>query len=426
MWRKLEQIWKTPDLRNSLLAVLAVFVVFRIGAHLPIPGVDAVALKNFFNSNQLFGLLNLFSGGGLENFSIVMLGVGPYITASIIVQLLTMIIPRLEEVSKDGEAGQRKINQYTRYLTVPLAILQAYAFISIIRGGSGGTRVLVSLDPWQLATSLAAVTAGTMILVWLGEVISEYKVGNGVSLIIFAGIVAALPTQVQQVMATFDTSQVPIIIAFLALALITVVGVVVVTEAQRNIPVTYARMIRGSQTYGGAQSFLPMRLLQAGVIPIIFAISVILFPPMIGQFLVRSSAAWLVTAAQFTIDLFQNQIFYAVAYFVLVFGFTYFYTAVIFKPDQIAENMQKQGGFIPGIRPGPSTVEYLGKTMNRIILPGALFLALIAIMPLGLQAFTGSQLLVIGGTSLLIVVSVVIESVRQINAQLVMRDYDEL
>lgn len=425
MWQKLEQIWKTPDLRNSILFVLACLVIFRLAAHLPIPGVDAVALKNFFASNQLLGLLNLFSGGGLENFSIAMLGVGPYITASIIMQLLTMIVPRLEEISKEGEAGHHRINQYTRWLTIPLAALQAYSFIVLLRSQGGG-QIIGTLDTWELVTSLMTITAGTVFLMWLGELISERKIGNGISLLIFAGIVAGVPQQLQQALATFDQSQLLSVIAFLAIAIITVIGVVVVTEAQRNIPVTYARMVRGTRTYGGATSHLPLRLLQAGVIPIIFAISVILFPPMIAQFAVRSQAEWLSRAAQFTIELFQNQLFYAGLYFVLVFGFTYFYTAVIFKPEQIAENLQKQGGFVPGIRPGASTIEFLGQTMNRIIFPGALFLGLIAILPLVMQAFTGSQLLVIGGTSLLIVVSVVIETVRQINAQLVMRDYDEL
>ncbi len=425
MWAKLEQIVKTPDLRNNLFFVLGCLVVFRLAAHLPIPGVNPIALRNFFGSSQLLGLLNLFSGGGLQNFSVVMLGVGPYITASIIMQLLTMIVPRLEEISKDGEAGQQRINQYTRWLTVPLAALQAYSFIVLLKNQGGG-QIIGSLTPWQLGTSIVTITAGTIFLMWLGELISERKVGNGVSLIIFAGIVATIPTHLEQALATYDSSQLPSLIVFMAVALITVISVVVVTEAQRNIPVTYARMVKGPRTYGGATTFLPLRLLQAGVIPIIFAISVILFPPMVANFLVKSQAAWLASAAQYTITLFQNQTFYAIAYFVLVFGFTYFYTAVIFKPDQIAENLQKQGGFIPGIRPGGSTTEYLGQVMNRIIFPGALFLGLIAVLPLVMRGATGSQLLVIGGTSLLIVVSVVIETVRQINAQLVMRDYDEL
>ena len=425
MWRKLHQIWTTPDLRNSILLVLLALVVFRIGAHIPISGIDPTALKNFFSQNQFLGLLNIFSGGGLENFSVVMLGVGPYITASIIIQLLTMIVPRLEEISKDGEAGHRRINQYTRYLTVPLAILQAYGFIAILRGQAGG-KLIGQLDPWQLTISLLTVTAGTIFLMWLGELISEKKVGNGISLLIFAGIVAAIPQQLQQLIATFDMTQLFNVIAFVLVALITIIGVVVVTEAQRNIPVNYARMMRGPHSLGGSTSNLPLRLLQAGVIPIIFAISVIIFPSMIAQFFVRSQADWLVKAAEFTIQLFQNQIFYAVSYFVLVFGFTYFYTAVIFKPDQIAENLQKQGGFVPGIRPGASTTEYLGTTMNRIVLPGALFLSAIAVLPLAMQPLTGSQMLVIGGTSVLIVVQVVIETMRQINAQLVMSDYEEL
>ncbi|MFH1866471.1 MAG: preprotein translocase subunit SecY [Patescibacteria group bacterium] len=425
MWNKLVQIWKTPDLRNKILFVLAMLVIFRAAAHVPIPGVDPVALRNFFASNQILGLLNIFSGGGLENFSVVMLGVAPYITASIILQLLTMVIPKLEELSKEGDYGRQKINQYTRLLTVPLALLQAYGFIVLLKG-QGGARILGELSSWDLITSIIMVTAGTVFLMWIGELISERKIGNGISLLIFAGIVAGIPLMLQQTIATFDPSQLFTIIGFIVVALITVVGVVVVTEAQRNIPITYARMVRGNKMYGGANTFLPLRLLQAGVIPIIFAISLILFPPMIAQFFIQSDAVWLVRASEFTINLFQNQLFYGIIYFVLVFAFTYFYTAVIFHPNQVAENLQKQGGFIPGIRPGSQTADYLGGTMNKIILAGALFLGLIAILPLGMQTLTGSQTLVIGGTSLLIVVSVVIETVRQINAQLVMRDYDEL
>ncbi len=425
MWSKLVQIWKTPDLRNKILFVLGMLVIFRITAHIPIPGVDAVALREFFSSNQVLGLLNIFSGGALENFSVVMLGVAPYITASIIMQLLTMIVPRLEELSKEGEYGRQKINQYTRLLTIPLAILQAYGFIAILSGQSG-VKVISELSAWQLITSIITVTAGTVFLMWIGELISERKIGNGISLLIFAGIVASIPQVVQRTVATFDPSQLFTIIGFVFIALITVIGVVIVTEAQRNIPVTYARMVRGNRMYGGANTFLPLRLLQAGVIPIIFAISLIIFPPMVAQFFLHSAAGWLVKTAEFIVNLFQNQLFYGIAYFVLVFAFTYFYTAVIFHPQQIAENLQKQGGFIPGIRPGRNTSEYLGSTMNRIVFAGALFLGLIAVLPLVMEIFTGTQTLVIGGTSLLIVVSVVIETVRQINAQLVMRDYDEL
>ncbi len=425
MWDKLIQIWKTPDLRRKILFVLLMLVIFRLAAHLPIPGVDPLALRKFFASNQIFGLINLFSGGTMENFSVVMLGVAPYITASIIMQLLTMIIPKLEELSKEGEYGYHKINQYTRILTVPLAILQAYGFITLL-STQGGGRVLGNLDTWQLITSIITVTAGTIFLMWLGELISERKVGNGISLLIFAGIVAGVPQVIQQTIVTYDPQQLFTVIAFLVIAAVTIVGVVVVTEAQRNVPVTYARMVRGNKMYGGASTFLPLRLLQAGVIPIIFAISLIIMPPMLAQFFVRSQAVWLANLAHFIINLFQNQIFYAIAYFVLVFAFTYFYTAVIFRPQQIAENLQKQGGFIPGIRPGRNTSEFLGSTMNKIIFAGALFLGLIAILPLLVEGFTGSGTLVIGGASLLIVVSVVIEMVRQINAQLVMRDYDKL
>lgn len=427
MLEQLGRIFKTKELRNNIFFVLGILVIFRILAHIPIPGVDAAALRNVFASNQLLGLLDIFSGGALERFSVVMLGVGPYITASIIIQLLTMIVPRLEEISKEGEAGHQRINQYTRWLTLPLAVLQAYGFIVLLRN-SGGGNVLSDLNPWQMVISLSTITAGTILLMWLGELISERKIGNGISLLIFAGIVAGIPLQVQQGLATFDASQLFTYIPLLVVGLIAIASVVVITEAQRNIPITYARMMRGNTAAGGATSHLPLRMLQAGVIPIIFALSVILFPPTIAQFLARSSSDWLVNLANKTIELFQTtNPFYSILYFVLVFGFTYFYTAVVFKPDQIAENLQKQGGFIPGIRPGQSTVEYLGRTMNRIILPGALFLGIIAVLPLVIQIFNDSTVpLAVGGTSLLIVVSVIIETVRQINAQLVMRDYDEL
>ncbi len=428
MFEKLVQIWKTPDLRKNILFVLAMLGIFRLAAHIPIPGVDATQLKSFFASNQILGLLNILSGGGLENFSIVMLGVAPYITASIIMQLLTMIVPKLEELSKEGEYGQQKINQYTRWLTVPLAVLQSYSFIQLLRSNAQ-LKFLAHVDTWQMITAIITVTAGTMFLMWIGELISERKIGNGISLLIFAGIVAAIPQTIQRTFISgfYDSSQIVTFVLFVVVSIIATAAVVIVTEAQRNIPITYARMVRGNKSLGGASTFLPLRLLQAGVIPIIFAISLIAFPPMIAQFFLRSQAVWMQNVAQFTIDLFQNNsLFYGAFYFILVFAFTYFYTAVIFHPAKISENLQKQGAFIPGIRPGNHTSEYLGSTMNKIVLAGALFLAIIAILPLLLQLLTKSQSMVIGGTSLLIVVSVVIETVNQINAQMVMRDYDEL
>ncbi len=423
-WKKIIQIWKIKDLRNSILFVMAMLVIFRIAAHIPIPGINAAAIKDFFASNQLLGIMNILSGGGMENFSIVAMGVAPYITASIIFQLLIMIIPRLEEISKEGEAGQRKINKWTRMLTIPLAALQGYSLIALLNKSS--SQIFIDLNPWRLFTIITTVTAGTVFLMWIGELISEKHIGNGISLIIFAGIVSGLPSTIQQTILIFDKSQIITLGLFIIIAILTVVGVVIITEGQRNVPVSYAKRVRGMKMYGGVNTHLPLRVNMAGVIPIIFAISIILFPPMIAQFFLTAKTHFLVTAAEKVIAIFQDQIFYGVSYFILVFGFTYFYTSVVFHPDQISENLQKQGGFIPGIRPGRHTAEYLKNTTNRIILAGALFLGIIAVLPLILRGFTGVATLAIGGTSLLIVVSVVIETFKQIESQLTMRDYEGL
>lgn len=422
MWEKLIQIWKIRDLRNSILFVLGMLVIFRLAAHIPVPGVDVLALRKFFQSNQILGLMNIFSGGTMENFSIVMLGVGPYITASIIFQLLAMIVPRLEEISKEGEAGQRRINQYTRLLTVPLAFLQSYGMIALLKQSARGIVADMSLE--RLIVTMLTITAGTIFLMWLGELISEKNIGNGISLLIFAGIVANLPGKVQQLFVSFNQENLIQLIIFAIIAVITVIGVVFITEGQRNIPVSYAKQIRGNRMYGGSNTHLPLRVNMAGVIPIIFAISIILFPSMVAQFFIRARTHWISDLAQGTLNLFNNQYFYGGFYFLLVVAFTYFYTAVIFHPQKIAENLQKQGGFIPGIRPGRLTADYLQYTVNRILLAGSLFLGVIAVLPLLLQGFTGTRAMVIGGTSLLIVVSVVIETIKQIESQLTMREYE--
>ncbi|MBT4349897.1 preprotein translocase subunit SecY [bacterium] len=423
MLKKLQQIWKAKDIRNSILYVLALLIIFRIAAHIPIPGVDASSIKDLFAGNDILGMLNLFSGGGMENFSIVMLGVGPYITSSIIFQLLVMIVPRLEALQKEGEYGQQKINQYTRRLTIPLALIQGYGFIHLLSQRTGGA-LMGNMSSLQLFTALMMVTAGTIFLMWLGELISEKKIGNGISLLIFAGIIASLPQSLGNTLIAFDNSQILSFVVFILITLITIVVIVMITEGQRNIPVSYARHMVGQKTAGGVNTHLPLRVNQAGVIPIIFAISVIILPPTVAQFFLHSSVPWLANASQWTIDIFQNQIFYGGFYFIVVFAFTYFYTAIIFHPDQIAENLQKQGGFIPGIRPGRHTAEYLNKVMTRIILAGALFLGIVAVLPIAVAPLTGIRTMTLGGTSILIVVAVVIETVKQIDAQLVMRDYE--
>ena len=421
MMEKILKIWRTRDLRNSILFVLAMLVVFRLAAHIPIPGVNAQALRELFASNQLLGLMNLLSGGGLQNFSIVMMGVAPYITSSIIFQLLGMIVPSIEEMNKE-EAGRQKINMWTRWATVPLAALQAYGMITLLRRSS--YQVLGALDPLNFITIIITITAGTIFLMWLGELITEKKIGNGISLLIFAGIIAGVPQSFQQIIATYNSSQFFMILGFIIVAILTILGVVYVTEGQRNIPVQYARQMHGGHSYGGSTTHLPLRVNMAGVIPIIFAVSILMFPSMIAQFFVTSKVAWLATASAWVIKAIQDQWVYGIAYFILVVVFTYFYTEVVFHPDRVAENLQKQGGFIPGIRPGQPTARYLANIMHKITLAGALFLGVIAILPLIMRSITGVQALAIGGTSLLIVVSVVIETVKQIEAQMTMRQYD--
>lgn len=421
MYDKFLKIWRAKDLRNSLLFVLGLLVVFRIFAHIPVPGVDVATLRNFFAGNQMLGLLNVFSGGSMENFSIVMMGVGPYITSSIIFQLLAMIVPSLEEMQKE-ETGRQKINMWTRWLTVPLAMLQAFGMITLLQRSSGS--IVGDLGMFDKFTIAVTISAGTIFLMWLGELISEKKVGNGISIMIFAGIITSLPGAVQQTLATYDPNKLITIVAFLALTLVTVWGIVKINEAQRNIPIQHARQVRGNRTYGGNTTHLPLRVNMGGVIPIIFAISVIVFPSMIAQFFINAKTDWIKNASEWVIQALNNNTVYGILYFVLVFAFTYFYTEVIFHPERIAENLQKQGAFIPGIRPGVHTKEYLSATVYKIIFVGALFLAVIAILPIIVKGVTHTNSLSIGGTSILIVVAVVIDMVKQIEAQLTMREYE--
>jgi len=421
---KIRQVWQIKDLRKKILFVFTMLIIFRIAAHIPLPGVNIANLKDFFASNEMLGMLNILSGGAMSNFSIVAMGIAPYITASIIMQLLTMIVPKLEELSKEGSAGRQKINQYSRFLTVPLALVQSYGMLILLR--QSGSTIVGDLSFFNVANILIVMLGGTMFLMWLGELITEKKIGNGISLLIFAGIVERLPASLQQSIAVFDISQLTNWIILAILALVTVAGVVWLTEGQRNIPVTYARRIRGHRMYGGTDTYLPMRVNQAGMIPIIFAISIVLFPSLIGQFMMRSSSTFFLGLGQFLIGLMQNQLFYGLSYFVLVVAFTYFYTSIIFHPKQIAEQLQKQGGFVPGIRPGIPTSQFLSNVSSRIMLAGALSLGLIAVLPIITQNVFRISTFVIGGAAILIVVSVVLEVVKQIQAQISMHEYEGL
>jgi preprotein translocase subunit SecY len=413
MFNKFTEILKAKDLRNKIFFVLGIFVIFRLMANIPVPGIDILTIKEFFASNQLFGLMNLFTGGAMDRVSIVMLGLGPYITATIVFQLMTMIFPQIEKLYKEeGEQGKQKFNQYCRIAAAPLAMFQGYSMLMFLRsqGAIGIT------DPLTIIVAVLSITAGSCLLMWFGELISEKGIGNGVSLLIFAGIVADFPNNVQKMFYTFEQSQLIPYIGFIIMSIIIIAGVVLVNEARRNIPVSYARRVRGNKMYGGASTYLPLNINPAGVIPIIFAIAILMIPSMIGSFL---NISWLTS-------FMQNGWVYGIGYFLLVFIFTFFYTAVTFDPKNIATNLQKMGGFVPGIRPGENTAEFLQNILNRVLVVGATFLGLIAIMPSIIQGATGVQQFsfMIGGTSLLIIVSVALETMKQIDSQLEMRQYD--
>jgi preprotein translocase subunit SecY len=377
--QSLLQIFRDKDLRKKILVVLGLLVVFRIAAAVPIPGVDIDRLRAFLQTNEFLGLLNVFSGGALTNLSIVMLGVGPYITASIIMQLMMMVFPKLKELyQEEGEAGRQRFNQYSRLLTVPLAILQGFALLSLLQSQG----VLGALSSYSFAINIVIVTAGSIFLMWLGELITEYGIGNGTSLIIFAGIVSTMPADIGRTLFAIgrpqfpfvDPAQIPMLLGFVVASIVVIAAVVFITEGERPIPVSYAKRVRGMRVYGGFSTYLPLRVNQGGVIPIIFALSILLFPQMIGTVLARSSNEILKVISGYLLALSPDTFAYGAFYFLLVFLFTYFYTAVTFDPDQISENLQKSGGFVPGIRPGRNTSEYLYKVISRITLVGALFL----------------------------------------------------
>ncbi len=424
MWevfvRKVKLIVEDETLRSRVLFVLGALIVFRLLAAIPIPGIDATALQNYLNNNQFLGLLNIFSGGGFSTLSIMMIGVSPFITASIVMQLMTVLSPKLKMLyQEEGDAGRQRFTQYSRYLTVPLAFIQAFGFFILLQQNG----VVPPLDTLHTFTNVCVIAAGALLLMWIGELITEFGVGNGVSLLIFAGIVASIPSDLSQFVFTFDVSQLPMYIGFVLAGAVIVGGVVFITESERPIPVTYARRVRGMKVMGGISTYLPLRVNQAGVMPIIFALSFLLFPQMIATFLSKSPIVLLSVPAGAVEGALANQWVYGGLYFLLVFIFTYFYTAITFDPQQISKNLQKNGAFIPGVRPGGTTSEYLGNIITRITLVGALFLGLLAVLPLIMQAFTGITALTIGGTALLIVVSVVLDVVKKIDAQTSIREY---
>ena len=417
---KLKLIFTDTILKKKILFLLGFLVLFRFLAAIPVPGIDVSSLEQFFSSNQFLGLINLFSGGGLSGLSIIMLGVGPYITASIIMQLMTVMVPRLKEMfHEEGEAGKKKFSQYSRLLTVPLAALQGFAFLTLFQNQG----VIGNLSGFEMLTNISVVVAGSVLIMWIGELMTEFSIGNGVSILIFAGIVAGLPNAVSRLVFTFEPSQIPLYLGFLIAAIVITLGIVVVTEAERPVPITYAKRVRGSKVYGGISTYLPLRINQAGVMPIIFALSIILFPQMIFNFLRNVLNETFQALSGFVLKFLENGWFYSIFYFILVFVFTYFYTAITFDPHAISKNLQQNGAFIPGVRPGSSTAEHISKTVTRITLVGALFLGAVAVLPIAMQAITGINALAVGGTSLLIVVAVLIDLVKRIDAQIAMREY---
>ena len=421
MFQALIDALRTPDLRNKILFTLGMILVFRFLAHVPLPGVNQDQLNALLQSSAFVNLLDLFSGGGLARFSIVALGVNPYINASIIMTLLNQTIPALERLSKEGEYGRNRINQYTRVLTVPLALLQGIG-VAVFMQKQG---VLNNFGPGDFAATvsiLASLTAGTIILMWLGELISERGIGNGISFIIFAGIVGRLPNTIEQ---TLQVQQNAIALGSIAvIAIFVIAAIIFIQEGQRRVPVQYAKRVRGTRMYSGGSTFIPLRVNSAGVIPIIFAISILLLPNQIAQYFTASDTEWLRNVSTAIVSAFQNAFFYNIAYFILVVLFTFFYTAFTFVPNDVADNIKRYGGFIPGIRPGRPTADFLQRVVTRITIAGALFLGLVAVMPTLIGDLTGVQTLRLGGTSILIVVGVVVETMKQLEAQLLQRSYE--
>lgn len=422
-----KRFFRLPDLRRKFFIVIFLVATSRFISSIPIPGVERSNLKAFLSSNPAFSLLNIFTGGGLINFSVALMGVGPYITSSIIFQLLTLVIPSLEALSKEGEAGRRKINQYTRLTTIPLAIIQGFSTLTFLKSAN----IIAQWTPWNLVFMLMIATGGTLLLMWIGELISEQGIGNGLSIIITTGILSSFPGSLQQSYeryftgGTISTQDLLQLLGFIVIGALALLLIIFMNDGVRNIPISYAKRVRGAKMYGGVDTNLPIKVNAAGVIPIIFAVSMVLFPSIIAQFLQKAQSPGVRHVGDVVYSFFSNQSYYAAVYFVLVIAFTFFYTFIIFQPKQMAENLQKQGGFIPGIRPGHDTEKYLYTVIQRITFTGSVFLAIIAVLPFIVQQITKVQTVSLGGTSLLIVVAVILEIMRQVKAQLLTRTYDK-
>jgi len=427
MLQAVANAFKLPDLRKKIVFTLVILVIYRLAAHVPVPGVDVEALRQVFEQNQLLGMLDMFSGGAMSNFSVLAMGVYPFITAQIVLQLLQPIIPALDALKLEGAAGREKMNMYTHLLTIPLAALQGFAQASILAQPSGASGAVISNfgfggGNWlSTVATLVTLTAGTMFAIWLGELIDERGIGNGLSIIIFGGIVSGIP----QRLGLLWISNPWAILVFVIITAITVIGIVYVQEGQRRIPVHYAKRVRGNRIYGGQSTHIPLQVNSAGMIPLIFSVSIIMFPGVVASYFVNAQVEWVKSIALFVTRMFDSQgVFYWVAYFMLVVVFTYFYTDVIFQQQDLPETLRRQGGFVPGIRPGPRTAEFLSGVVKRITLVGALFLGVIAILPFLVRPFVGTNQMLVTSTGLLIVVGVVLDTMKQLEAQLLMRHYE--
>jgi preprotein translocase subunit SecY len=427
MLQAVSNAFKLPDLRRKILFTLVILVIYRFAAHVPIPGVDLAALRLVFQQNQLLGLLDMFSGGAMSNFSVMAMGVYPYITAQIVLQLLAPIIPALNQLNQEGEAGRAKMNQYTMLLTIPLAALHGFGQTSLLAGAGGAGTTVISNFGLRAGTwlptiaTLLTLTAGTMLAIWMGQLIDDQGIGNGISLIIFGGIISGIPQSLAQMWVTNPF----LIVIFGVITAITVIGIVMVHEGQRRIPVHYAKRVRGNRIYGGQSTHIPLQVNSAGMIPLIFAVSIIMLPGVLASYFVNSDVTFLRSMANVVSTVFDSGgVMYWLLYFALVVGFTYFYTDVIFQQQDLPETLRRQGGFVPGIRPGARTAEYLHGIVRRITLVGALFLGIIAIMPFLVQLFVGQSEMLLTSTGLLIVVGVVLDTMKQLEAQLLMRHYE--